>query len=97
MTTSVPLSAPLPAGEGWPKAGVRSDPPGMAERYTDSGTPIQPVYRPADLEGWEYDQAAGDPGEYPFTRGLYPDMYRGRLWTMRQYSGYATAEESNRR
>jgi methylmalonyl-CoA mutase N-terminal domain/subunit len=69
----------------------------MAERVTDSGIPIQPVYRPSDLEGWSYERAAGDPGEYPFTRGIYPTMYRGRLWTMRQYGGYATADESNRR
>ncbi|MGH2353215.1 MAG: acyl-CoA mutase large subunit family protein, partial [Chloroflexota bacterium] len=59
--------------------------------------PIQPVYRPDDLAGWSYDAALGDPGAYPFTRGIYPTMYRGRLWTMRQYGGYATAAESNRR
>ncbi|HEX2515804.1 MAG TPA: methylmalonyl-CoA mutase family protein, partial [Chloroflexota bacterium] len=64
---------------------------------TDSGLPLQPVYRPADLAGWDYDAALGDPGAYPFTRGIYPTMYRGRLWTMRQYGGYATAAESNRR
>jgi methylmalonyl-CoA mutase N-terminal domain/subunit len=69
----------------------------MAERVTDSGVPIEPVYRPGDLEGWEYARELGEPGEYPFTRGVHPTMYRGRLWTMRQYGGYATAEESNRR
>ncbi|HEX2036681.1 MAG TPA: methylmalonyl-CoA mutase family protein [Chloroflexota bacterium] len=58
---------------------------------------MQPLYRPQDLEGWSYDTAAGDPGNYPYTRGIYPDMYRGRRWTMRQYGGYATAAESNRR
>ena len=58
---------------------------------------IKPVYRPEDLAGWDYAEKLGDPGSYPFTRGVYPTMYRGRLWTMRQYSGYATAEESNRR
>ena len=66
----------------------------------DAGLPNashRPVYRPDDLAGWDYSERAGDPGTFPFTRGVYPTMYRGRLWTMRQYSGYATAEESNRR
>ncbi|MBI3970685.1 MAG: methylmalonyl-CoA mutase [Chloroflexi bacterium] len=69
----------------------------MAERLTDSGIPVKPVYRPDDIAGWSYEAALGDPGEFPFARGIYPTMYRGRLWTMRQYGGYATAEESNRR
>jgi methylmalonyl-CoA mutase N-terminal domain/subunit len=64
---------------------------------TESGISIAPVYRPDDLAGWDYERRDGDPGIYPFTRGVYPTMYRGRLWTMRQYGGYATAEESNRR
>ncbi len=55
------------------------------------------MYRPNDLDGWDYAARLADPGEYPYTRGIYPTMYRGRLWTMRQYSGYATAKESNRR
>jgi len=67
------------------------------DAVTASGIPIQPVYRPADLDGWDYAERLGDPGAYPYTRGVYPTMYRGRLWTMRQYGGYATAEESNRR
>ena len=62
---------------------------------TDSGIPIEPVYAPAngdaDLEN------VGLPGEYPYTRGVQPNMYRGRVWTMRQYSGYATAADTNRR
>ncbi|HEY7974941.1 MAG TPA: methylmalonyl-CoA mutase family protein, partial [Ktedonobacterales bacterium] len=57
----------------------------------------QPLYTEADLAGWRADEALGFPGEYPYTRGIQPTMYRGRLWTMRQYAGYATAEESNRR
>jgi methylmalonyl-CoA mutase N-terminal domain/subunit len=64
---------------------------------TSSGIPIATTYRPADLVGIDYRRAVGDPGEYPFTRGIYPDMYRRRQWTMRQYAGYASAEESNRR
>src|SRR6202020_3346401 len=57
----------------------------------------RPLYTPADLEGWSYDADAGYPGEFPFTRGVQATMYRGRLWTMRQYAGMGDAEESNRR
>jgi methylmalonyl-CoA mutase N-terminal domain/subunit len=57
---------------------------------------IAPLYSPANVE-IDYGRDLGSPGEFPFTRGIYPTMYRGRLWTMRQYAGYATAEESNRR
>ena len=61
------------------------------------GTPVDPVYAPEDLDGWDYLRQAGFPGEFPFTRGVQPTMYRGRLWTMRQYAGFGDAEESNRR
>lgn len=54
-------------------------------------------YSPSDLSGFGFDRQLGQPGTYPFTRGVHPTMYRGRLWTMRQYSGFATAEETNRR
>jgi methylmalonyl-CoA mutase, N-terminal domain len=57
----------------------------------------QPLYTPANLEGWDYDCELGYPGEFPFTRGVQPTMYRGRLWTMRQYAGMGDAEESNKR
>ncbi|MDY6834517.1 MAG: methylmalonyl-CoA mutase family protein [Chloroflexota bacterium] len=62
-----------------------------------SGIEIDTLYAPEDIESINYSSALGYPGEYPFTRGIQPSMYRGRLWTMRQYSGYASAEESNRR
>lgn len=62
-----------------------------------SGIEIDPVYTPDDLSDFSYDTDLGYPGEYPFTRGIQPTMYRGRLWTMRQYAGFGTAEESNRR
>ena len=52
---------------------------------------------PADLDGWSATTELGFPGEYPLTRGIYSSMYRGRLWTMRQYAGFATAEETNQR
>ncbi|MDZ4769665.1 MAG: methylmalonyl-CoA mutase family protein [Chloroflexota bacterium] len=63
---------------------------------TSSGIDVNPVYTPADLPT-DPDAAIGQPGVYPYTRGIHPTMYRGRLWTMRQYAGYATAEESNAR
>jgi methylmalonyl-CoA mutase, N-terminal domain len=67
----------------------------MPERYvTPSGIEISPVYRDAAID---YREDLGDPGEFPFTRGPQPTMYRGRLWTMRQYAGFGTAQETNRR
>jgi methylmalonyl-CoA mutase N-terminal domain/subunit len=62
---------------------------------TASAHPVERLYVPG--ERFDYDTALGFPGEFPFTRGVQPTMYRGRLWTMRQYAGFATAEESNRR
>ena len=64
---------------------------------TSSGIDLQREYNPADLNGFEFLQDLGFPGEFPFTRGVQPNMYRGRLWTMRQYAGFGDAEESNRR
>ncbi len=66
-------------------------------RFTDSGIEIQPVYGPADLDGWDPEDQLGTPGTYPYTRGIRADMYRGRLWTMRQYAGFGTAESTNER
>jgi methylmalonyl-CoA mutase N-terminal domain/subunit len=67
-----------------------------AEFSTMSGIPIKPLYTPDDVEG-SYDEKLGYPGEYPYTRGVHPNMYRGRLWTIRQFAGYGDAEETNRR
>ena len=64
---------------------------------TTGKMPIEPVYTPDDLAGWDANVELGFPGEYPFTRGIQPTMYRGRFWTMRQYAGFGTAEESNQR
>jgi methylmalonyl-CoA mutase N-terminal domain/subunit len=64
---------------------------------TSSGIPVAPTYRPGDVAALDYARQVGDPGEFPYTRGLYADMYRHRHWTMRQYAGYSSAEESNRR
>ena len=60
-----------------------------------SGEPIRPLYTPEDVGSFE--ERIGFPGEFPFTRGVYPSMYRGRLWTMRQFAGFGTAEETNER
>ncbi len=64
---------------------------------TSSGIEIADLYVPADLAGLDEDRDLGRPGEFPFTRGVQPTMYRGRLWTMRQYAGFASAEQTNRR
>ncbi len=62
-----------------------------------SGIPVKPVYTPEDTKDLDYHQDLGDPGQYPFTRGIHPLMYRARPWTMRQYAGFGTARETNER
>jgi len=64
---------------------------------TSSGIELDAVYTPEDLPGFDYSRDLSYPGEYPFTRGIQPNMYRGRVWTMRQYAGFGSAEETNRR
>jgi methylmalonyl-CoA mutase, N-terminal domain len=64
---------------------------------TISGEPVRPLYTPDDLADFDPHRDLGYPGEFPFTRGVYPSMYRGRLWTMRQFAGFGTAEETNER
>ena len=72
--------------------------PERKEKFTTiSGSPVKPLYTPVDVGDLKYLDHLGFPGEYPFTRGVRPSMFRGRLWTMRQYAGFGTAEESNRR
>lgn len=66
-------------------------------RESESGLPIEPLYAPDDLAGFDPALLLGDPGAYPFTRGVYQTMYTGRPWTMRQYAGFGTAKESNER
>ena len=68
------------------------------ERFTTlSGLPVDRLYTEENLANWDPESALGYPGEFPFTRGIYPTMYRGRLWTMRQYAGFGSAVESNQR
>ncbi|MBA2440941.1 MAG: methylmalonyl-CoA mutase family protein [Rubrobacter sp.] len=66
-------------------------------RQKESGIEVEPLYGPESLDGFDYQEKLGDPGEYPYTRGPYPSMYRGRPWTMRQYAGFGTAKETNER
>ncbi|HUU41646.1 MAG TPA: methylmalonyl-CoA mutase family protein [Desulfatiglandales bacterium] len=65
--------------------------------FTSSDIPLKRVYTPLDISDFNYIEQLGFPGEYPFTRGIQPTMYRGKFWTMRQYAGFANAEETNRR
>jgi len=69
----------------------------LPEQQTSSHIPVSPLYTPSDLADWNYDRDLAYPGEFPFTRGVQATMYRGRLWTMRQYAGMGDAEESNKR
>ncbi|MEY4372141.1 MAG: isobutyryl-CoA mutase large subunit, partial [Actinomycetota bacterium] len=66
-------------------------------KRTDSGIEIKAVYTADDLAGWNPAERLGLPGQPPYTRGVYPTMYRGKLWTMRQYAGFGTAEATNER
>ena len=74
-----------------------ADPDADGTRRTDSGIAISPLYSAADLKDWDPDERLGAPGAPPYTRGIYPSMYRGRLWTMRQYAGFGSAETTNQR
>lgn len=83
------------AREEWEKECLLKKPFGRAQ--TDSGIELKPVHTPDDIEGIDYLEDIGFPGEPPYVRGIFPSMYRGRLWTIRQYAGLGSAEETNRR
>jgi methylmalonyl-CoA mutase, N-terminal domain len=76
---------------------AKGNPKGDLKAASTSGLPLPVVVSEDDLPGWDAEESLGYPGQFPFTRGVYPTMYRGRLWTMRQYSGFGSAVESNRR
>ena len=76
---------------------IAEHPERRAAFATSSGIPVSDLYVPADIDSLDEDADLGRPGEFPFTRGVQPTMYRGRLWTMRQYAGFASAEQTNRR
>jgi methylmalonyl-CoA mutase N-terminal domain/subunit len=94
MTSKTPAA---PAGSAPPETPATPAIDARPVETTSSEIPVRPFYRPEDLAAIPYDERMGDPGGYPFTRGLYADMYRRRLWTMRQYAGYSSAAESNAR
>jgi methylmalonyl-CoA mutase N-terminal domain/subunit len=84
------------ARERWQEAYAEKDERDDVEFSSMSGIPIKPLYTPEDVEG-DFEEKIGYPGEYPYTRGVYPNMYRGRLWTIRQFAGFGSAKETNER
>ena len=88
-----PFRLPLPMTESTHKSATQSE----RKPASPSGLPIEAVVTPDDLHDWDAERDLGYPGEFPFTRGVYPTMYRGRLWTTRQYAGFGSAVESNQR
>src|SRR3989440_11830510 len=74
---------------------MAQDPRHVRHGETTSGVEIKPVYGPADVAGLDYERDLADPGEYPYTRGPYPLMYREKLWTMRTYTGFGTVSQTN--
>jgi len=76
---------------------LSKNPESKKDFSTISGIPIDRIYTPLDTPDFDYEKKLGYPGVYPFTRGVHPTMYRGKIWTMRQFAGFGTAEESNRR
>jgi methylmalonyl-CoA mutase N-terminal domain/subunit len=91
------LSRSLHGWEEGPLAKTLQRQPERAEAFATSSQPVERLYTPLDIAGLDYERDLGFPGEYPFTRGVQPTMYRGRYWTMRQYAGFGTAEESNQK
>ena len=89
------MSVQATDAERWYRERYSATPERRDEFTTLSGEPVRPLYTPEDVGPFE--ERIGFPGEYPFTRGVYPSMYRGRLWTMRQFAGFGTAEETNER
>src|SRR2546425_3083168 len=87
--------------QSWEKKTVRSWTQNRPERKLETTNlwriPLKPIYDPKDVSYRDYSLAEGFPGEYPYTRGVYPTMYRGRLWTMRMFSGFGTPEDTNKR
>jgi methylmalonyl-CoA mutase N-terminal domain/subunit len=76
---------------------IAKSPERRKEFTTISGTPVERLYTPLDIQGTDYDRDLGFPGEFPYTRGVQPTMYRGRYWTMRQYAGFGSAKDTNAR
>ncbi|HXE74184.1 MAG TPA: methylmalonyl-CoA mutase family protein [Candidatus Xenobia bacterium] len=92
---------PSPAEQNWERTTLREtlarQPERQREFTTVSGHPVRRLYTPADLPDFDYERDLGFPGQPPYTRGIHSTMYRGRLWTMRQFSGFGTPQDTNRR
>src|SRR5438309_860419 len=84
------------ARDRWAKE-VASAPPREQPPTTVSGVPVEPLYTPENLGAFDYDADLGYPGQYPFTRGVHASLYRSRLWTMRQFAGFGTPQQTNAR
>ncbi len=101
MESKIQKSAVLEAAKNWEtkiyNKFVEKNPERSDRFTTASFTPVKPLYTPADVDEEKYLEETGHPGEYPFTRGVQPSMYRGKFWTMRQYAGFGNAKESNER
>jgi methylmalonyl-CoA mutase N-terminal domain/subunit len=101
LPTSKNLESLKKRKEKWEKETVAKSLARFQERkskfLTSSNIPVERIYTPLEVQDVDYLQDLGFPGEYPYTRGVYPTMYRGRLWTMRQYAGFGTAEQTNKR
>src|SRR6202011_5127520 len=82
------------AREEWEEHYRGGKQPAPEPAKTISGLPIESLYTPDDLRGWSYEEKLGYPGHFPYTRGIYHSMYRGRPWTIRQFAGYGSAEET---
>src|SRR5260370_830483 len=103
---STPSGEPTPTDararlEQWRETAYRPPVAKHGERLpaftTSSGIEVEPLYTAEQLAGWNHEEALSYPGEYPFTRGIQPTMYRGRLWTMRQYAGFGTPADCTHR
>jgi methylmalonyl-CoA mutase, N-terminal domain len=100
---SAPSRLQLPGEDGMTKTTVEEQAIGNKPAREDvpfttiSGRPIEPLYRPADVASLDYDRDLGDPGSFPFTRGVHATMYRGKPWTMRQFAGFGSAAQTNER
>jgi len=101
VATNAPSRQPSPAELRWQKGilepALKNAPERLAVFTTLSGVTVERLYTPADLSDFDYARDLGEPGEFPFTRGIHRTMYRGKLWTMRQFSGFGTPEDTNRR
>ena len=101
VAAGVAARTPNAAELNWEKTALRNTLAKSPERQktftTISGHPIRRLYTEADLAGWDADRDLGFPGEPPYTRGIHSTMHRGRLWTMRQFAGFGTAEDTNQR